>query len=162
MLKSDLHMTVFADLGPISYFPVPDATALRAVGWLGRGHEFPVAPADRHFFDKLCLLLVAPFEPLTSFGSHRCDLCQFSGGPGTLRNGDAVVQMGASNLFVPGRGVVYVAPSLIAHYIDAHGYRPPDEFVEAVLQCPDPRSMDYKRLLLASGGRGLVRPSRAR
>ncbi len=34
------------------------------------------------------------------------------------------------------RPLVYVAPELIVHYIEAHGYRPPDEFIQAVLRCP--------------------------
>ena len=126
------------------------------VGWLAHGHTFHTGAVPREFFDKLCLLLVSPFQPIATAGHARCDLCQFSGGPGVLQNGDAVVHMGASNLFVPGAGIVYVAPSLIAHYIDAHSYRPPDEFVEAVLRCPETHSMEYKRLLLANGGRAFV------
>jgi hypothetical protein len=27
----------------------------------------------------------------------------------------------------------YAAPTLIVHYVAAHGYRPPDEFVDAVM-----------------------------
>lgn len=32
-----------------------------------------------------------------------------------------------------GRGVGYAAPELIAHYVEAHDYLPPTEFIEAVL-----------------------------
>ncbi|WP_242393232.1 DUF7919 family protein [Anaeromyxobacter oryzisoli] len=154
-------MIAFADLGPIEYFLVGDPSALRAVGWLARGQPFRTGAVGREFFDKLCVLLVSPFQPIATAGVARCDLCQFSGGPDVIHDGDVVVQMGASNLFVPGSGVLYVAPSLIAHYIDAHDYRPPDEFVEAVLRCPQTHSMEYKRLLLANGGSGLVAPPRA-
>ena len=40
-----------------------------------------------------------------------------------------------------GKGVVYAAPELIAHYVEDHGYLPPPEFVEAVRlsQGPKPR-----------------------
>ena len=42
--------------------------------------------------------------------------------------------VGDAEIRVPGRaGRVYSAPTLIAHYVDAHRYRPPDEFIEAVL-----------------------------
>jgi hypothetical protein len=34
---------------------------------------------------------------------------------------------------VAGDGRVYAAPSLVHHYVIAHGYRPPDEFIAAVL-----------------------------
>ncbi|MGW0731163.1 DUF7919 family protein [Streptomyces sp. NPDC002851] len=33
-----------------------------------------------------------------------------------------------------GDGRVYVAPNLVTHYIDAHSYQPPQEFIEAVLR----------------------------
>ena len=48
-----------------------------------------------------------------------------------------VVRFGANNLFVPGEGLIYVAPSMIAHYIDAHAYDPPAVFWEAVMKCPE-------------------------
>ena len=47
------------------------------------------------------------------------------------------------------------------HYIDAHHYKPPDIFIEATMACPEMRSMDYFRMLLANGGRSLVRRMRA-
>jgi hypothetical protein len=34
---------------------------------------------------------------------------------------------------VTGGGMVYAAPSLVHHYVAAHGYRPPDTFIAAVL-----------------------------
>jgi hypothetical protein len=150
-------MAAFQDLSPIDYFPVNDPSALRAVGWLARGQEFCRGEVGQNFFTKLCQLLVAPWEPLATPGFHECDLCQFSGGPQLLRCGDVVVTMGSSNLFVPGDGCIYVAPSLIAHYVDAHQYSPPEEFIRAVLRCPYTRTMEYKRLLLANGGRAFLR-----
>jgi len=35
---------------------------------------------------------------------------------------------------VDGHGVNYAAPTLIVHYIENHKYRPPDEFIEAVIR----------------------------
>jgi hypothetical protein len=51
--------------------------------------------------------------------------------------------MGIYNLWVPGNDVIYVAPELILHYIQEHRYRPPDEFISAVLRCPDPKTQQY-------------------
>jgi hypothetical protein len=79
-------------------------------------------------------------------GMHQCDLCRFT-----------AEARGARNLFVPGDGVIFVCPELILHYVNAHGYAPHDEFCSAVLKCPDTRTMEYRRLLLASGGRCLLR-----
>lgn len=39
--------------------------------------------------------------------------------------------------------MVYVAPELILHYIEAHLYKPPDEFINAVLRSPDQNSSAY-------------------
>ena len=47
--------------------------------------------------------------------------------------------------------MIYVAPELIAHYIDAHEYRPPDEFVESVLKCPRMSTKEYFKALRRSG-----------
>jgi hypothetical protein len=44
----------------------------------------------------------------------------------------------------------------MAHYVDAHHYLPPKEFVQAVLRCPPTDTMEYTRLLLANGGRTLL------
>jgi hypothetical protein len=149
-------MAVFPDLGPINYFPVSDARSLRAVGWLGRGQEFRLGEVSREFFTQLCRLLVSPWEPFATRGFHACSLCQFTDGPRQLQFAGMTVTMGCSNLFVPSDGCIYVAPSLIAHYVDAHHYSPPEEFVRHVLRCPETRTMEYKRLLLANGGRALL------
>lgn len=149
-------MTTYADLGPIDYFALADSSSLRAVGWLGPEAEFPRGQVPQVFFGKLCALLAEPWEPVASAGFHQCELCQFAGGPRSMQFDGMTIQVGASNLFVPGEGCIYVAPSLVAHYIDAHRYRPPEEFVQAVLRCPPTRSMEFKRLLLASGGRSLL------
>jgi hypothetical protein len=51
--------------------------------------------------------------------------------------------VGCTNLFVPGDGVVYVAPSMIVHYLDAHRYQPPAAFLAAVDACPPMGSAAY-------------------
>jgi hypothetical protein len=92
------------------------------------------------------------------FGYHFCDLC-VAGGYVRLptvvsRSRDAAGNIveeliasrepkGTVNLFVPGRKSVIVAPVLIEHYIDAHGYMPPAEFCEAVLECPPMGTDEY-------------------
>jgi hypothetical protein len=42
--------------------------------------------------------------------------------------------LGDAEVRVTGRdGKVYAAPNLLYHYIEKHGYKPPDEFVEALM-----------------------------
>jgi len=40
-----------------------------------------------------------------------------------------------------------VAPALVIHYVEAHGYTPPDAFVQAVLACPPQGSREYFALM---------------
>lgn len=62
------------------------------------------------------------------------------------------VQIGSASLLVPNQaGKIFVTPSLVAHYIDAHGYVPPEEFQRAVLECPPMGSLSYRRALLERG-----------
>jgi hypothetical protein len=51
--------------------------------------------------------------------------------------------MGITNVFVPGEGVVYVAPSLVLHYMDSHEYALPESFVAAVRACPPMGTAKY-------------------
>jgi hypothetical protein len=50
--------------------------------------------------------------------------------------GTIQIDVGASNLFIPGSAQTYIVPSMIFHYITRHQYRPPDDFCEAVLRSP--------------------------
>jgi len=144
-------MSYFPDLSP---YGRPE---LIAVGWLEAGKPFSQGDVSEGFFDKLTELLVDPWEPAISCGLHRCQFCRFSGGPGGFRYKDRDIILGASNLYVPDRGKLLVAPSLILHYIDAHGYSPPKEFQDAVLRCPRMRSMDYLKALLQNAPKGFVK-----
>ena len=112
------------------------------------GNDFPVGTVPEAFYRRLTELLRDPWQPFAAAGMHQCSLCQFDGATGT------------ANVFVPFNGRILVAPELILHYINCHNYCPPEEFVDAVLECPDTRSMDYKRKLIANGGRPLLRAKR--
>jgi len=133
-------MPWYRDLEPADLVP-----GALAVGWLGREHTFSTGTTREEVFRRLRQLFVDPFQPLVTAGSHGCTLCQFE-----------PERRGTANLFVPGQGVIYVCPELILHYINAHRYAPPPEFCEAVLKCPDTRTMEYKKLFLANGGRSLL------
>jgi hypothetical protein len=153
-------MSHFEDL---AVWPLAGRTidSLRAVGWLERGHSYPQGEVTERFFERLLQLLVQPWQPATAAGRHTCSLCRFSGGPGHVTFRGVTITMGASNVFVPGDGVIYVAPSLVAHYVDSHEYSPPAEFVEAVLRCPPMRSMPYLRAIKAIGGNDLTNAAKA-
>ena len=138
-------MTWYADLSECAYFPAVRSSKLRAVGWLARGEDYPMGTPEPQVYERLCELLADPWQPFATMGWHDCDLCRFE-----------PEARGFKNLFVPGNESLYVCPELIRHYINTHGYCPPEEFCAAVLKCPDTRTMEYKRLFLANGGRGLA------
>ena len=91
-------------------------------------------------------------------GHHECELCPvqadrletFDERHRIERDG-LVVDFGATNLFVPGEGCVYVAPSMIVHYVDSHNYEPPTAFWQAVMKCPEMGSEAYKEALVVNG-----------
>jgi hypothetical protein len=141
-------MSYSEDLYPCNYFGFTDPRLI-GVGWLDPSHSFRQAAVDKAHYEALGMLAANPWQPFVSAGRHRCQFCRFSGGPATIRIGDVDVAVGASNVFVPSSHVVYVAPSQIVHYIDAHEYSPPDEFMNAVLSCPPMRSTEYLRMLMA-------------
>jgi hypothetical protein len=149
-------MAFFADLSPCTYFPITPVDRLLAVGWLDRDRSYRRASVDETVFARLCELLHDPWQPFVTPGAHDCPFCRFTGGPAQLNYRDSTVQLGANNLFVSGDGVLLVAPSLILHYIDAHEYAPPEQFCQAVLNCPPMRSMAYWKAIREHGPPGLV------
>jgi hypothetical protein len=130
---------------PCTYFPAA-AEHILAVGWLEASSPFSIGNTPANVFNRLKELTRDPWQPFVFMGIHSCDLCQFEG-----------EKAGAANVFIPHQSKIYVCPELITHYINAHSYRPPDEFCDAVLACPDMRSMEYKRLLIACKGEVLWR-----
>jgi len=129
------------DLSPFADFGPDCAACLGAVGWLERGRQFPTGAVDPAVYARLVELLRHPWEPAITVGFHACDLCLYDGPPGKR------------NLYVPADARVFVCPELVAHYMNAHAYRPPDEFCAAVLDCPEMRSSTYLKALL-----GVARP----
>jgi len=140
-------MTYYPDPSACDYFGSIDVP-LVAIGWLENGRPVPTGEVPEQVFEQLRELLRDPWGPVP-FGWHDCDLCVYRYGRsklGTFRN-----TMGSKNVFVPGDAKIYVAPELILHYIDQHGYAPPSEFQQAVLDCPTMRSIEYLRAISELG-----------
>ena len=160
-------MTFFADLSPCSYFGDEYTENLRAVGWLHYKKPYKQGKVSKAVFNRLCRLLQNPWEPGCFLGFHVCQFCRPSGfrfwkGLGGYRQfrdygikhiHRKIKRTSTRNLFVPGDGFIYVSPEAITHYIYAHGYRPPEEFCRAVLECPEMRSTEYHKAVLENGGR---------
>jgi hypothetical protein len=133
-------MAYFDDLASCTYFRSDKTLSpLLAVGWLEQGREFPTGEVPIRLLPRLIA-----FRKSTKFPWPYCYVgCQF------CWCGDT--RMFSRNLFIPGNGVVYASPEGILHYIAAHSYRPPDQFIEAVLAAPDIESPEYAAALRAGG-----------
>lgn len=126
----------------------------RAVGWLDSENDFPTRSCANRILRAASRV---PNRSVAAGSSSRtlypCPFCRFTGGPSQLSFGRHVIQLGSRRtvLVIPSEQEIFAAPSMVAHYIDAHDYSPPQPFVEAVLKCPAMRSMPYLRLLRAHG-----------
>jgi len=113
---------------------------LLAIGWLEHPYEFAKGEVPNGLASKLQEMAARAraFYPHYYFlGIHTCSLCvaTASVSPGPIWSQE--------NIFVPGRSVVYVSPGGVDHYIEVHSYRPPQEYVDAVLLSPAYGSGEY-------------------
>ncbi len=141
----------FADLTPYTacYLDWPPPQHALNVGWLSCEHPFTAGEVSDSFVRTLRRLISSPVFVLlySEMGFHECEFCPPPGAgetvgawllgtpaPGSNMRG----VMGNGELWVPSAGsVVYVAPVLVAHYVEVHSYLPPQEFMDAVLAFRD-------------------------
>jgi len=131
--------------GSTTALPPTDYAGLVAIGWLETGHKYSQGEVSEEFYRRLLELLKHPWMPCALLGMHGCDLCPFQEVEmeGEMFRDTRGSPSGNLNLFIPGRGCIYAAPELIKHYIPDHKYAPPEEFCQAVLDCPAMNSDDY-------------------
>ncbi len=128
-------MTYFEDLSPYIYHSAGADKNVVNIGWLSIENKFPTGMVDKEILDKLKILVAGPINLFR--GSHDCEFCppriyEKVGGqlvgktvhdcPG----GNGEVRVKSNN------GIIYVAPTLIFHYIEVHNYLPPEEFLNAI------------------------------
>ena len=121
----------FKDLTPYEFYLSFKLTDVLNVGWLTSDSCFEKRAPSRFLVDKLTNILLSddPHEfrvnPIRCV--HSCNLCgahEFS-----------TPFIGSCELWIPAgvTGGYFAAPSLIIHYIEAHHYRPPEDFDESVI-----------------------------
>jgi len=127
----------FPDLTPYEYGQTEPQPNLLNVGWLSAAQVFPVGIPDERLVHALGRLIASPTNLYR--GLHLCEFCPdpptivSPGGirmldppSGTTGNGEIRVASAA--------GITYVAPVLVLHYVVAHGYLPPQEFIDAAIE----------------------------
>ncbi|MHB1910619.1 MAG: DUF7919 family protein [Acidimicrobiales bacterium] len=124
-------MTYFADLTPYSYGSDLADGAVN-IGWLSPPHEFPIGVVPDSTVAEI--LRAVRRQPVNRMrGWHRCQLCENPPYPARMEVDGEIVTLGDAEIRVHDtEGMVYAAPSLVAHYIAEHRYLPPLGFIEAV------------------------------
>ena len=136
-------MTWYSDLGPICMAGHGDD--VRAIGWLSRSQPYPTGTRSVAFIEKLQSHVSSASQPFSIMGFHECDLDRSDVSSGSGLHQEPVREH--RNLFVPTVDCVYIAPAMVLHYVTKHRYRPPDEFIVALEQCPPQGSPDFIALM---------------
>jgi hypothetical protein len=119
--------------------------SLKSVGYLSRKHDYPTGETSDEVFARLVSLVKRPLGCWA--GEHLCDLGYCGSNrpqPEFKWQGMKIPRSCSTDILVPDKTVIYVAPALILHYIRAHRYLPPACFIGAVLVCPEPGSDEYR------------------
>ena len=111
-------MTRIEDLAPDTYSDeLHVGFDVRSVGWLGR--DVPrTGRVPAVLVEALQHYRSAAFHDDGDLGSHVCEICGSKAGRGEF--------------WIEWADIRYVLPTLVTHYIDAHDYLPPDEFLAAL------------------------------
>jgi len=101
------------------------------VGWLEPPHHYQTGPLAPHLLEKLKLLVTHEVNVMR--GSHQCPICRkdwmhidVAGCRYLLGHGEIWIPDGANP------SLVYAAPTLVVHYVEAHSYLPPAAFLESL------------------------------
>jgi hypothetical protein len=146
-------MTYYKDLTDYAYFarheplrPMP-----RNIGWLSIDMPYDKGDTSQEFKDRLLEFCRDEFIVHIARGFHACEFCNLSDWYSTQSNayGEQAhwASIGDGEIRVLGKTAVYAAPALVYHYVVEHGYKPPDEFVDAVLSGARPGSEEHLALL---------------
>ena len=134
-------MTYFSDYSPYAYHSSDPGVV--HVGWLDGIHRYSKGTVDARLIEKMKLLASNPVQLYR--GVHICELCAEP--PDLIRTklpNRVVLDPNCSysrwsdqrssngEIRVSGAGIVFAAPVLIVHYIEARSYFPPAEFPKAV------------------------------
>jgi hypothetical protein len=129
MMDVGAHVTWFADLTPYTYLRTePTNPPTLNVGWLAHGRDFAKGNVPQRFVTRIQELCKYARTQQTR-GLHPCELC-----PDEIPWDDSSRLSSAEIRAVGDDGTRYAAPTLILHYVTAHGYAPPEAFIAALLR----------------------------
>ena len=121
----------------VSYDYYPGGPEALAIGWLDASQAFATGICPRDVRDRLDELSREPVRLMR--GYHYCQFCWDTAPRPTHLKPDLRLMEephvargnGEIRITAP-HGTNYVAPALVVHYLDEHGYLPPLAFIAAV------------------------------
>ena len=143
----------YPDLSPYTYFARSEPEGLKPlnVGWLG--HKCPRGETSPEFKSRLFQFCLDDTIVQLARGFHNCTFCHMSLdrwlSSAESRYGPRAhcASIGNGEIRVIGPKALYAAPALVYHYVVEHRYKPPDEFIQAVLTGPAPGSPEHLDLI---------------
>jgi len=142
-------MTYFQDLTLYSYLGSDQDAAIATlnVGWLDSSMPHEQGITLDEFKEKLLFFCCPEFVVHQCCGYHQCQFCDNPPFSVQAHSGDKEIWLGNGEIRAIGKTAIYAAPTLIYHYVVVHNYQPPAEFVEAVLNGPQPGSNTHRALI---------------
>lgn len=130
-------MTYFPDLAPYEGYTTTErrfcGLPTLLVGWLDQPYPIPTGPVPAGFAQRLFAFCTWDKLLNCTGGHHDCAYCNVTYSQHLERVNSP---LGNGEIRVLGDGVAYAAPSLVCHYVTAHDYLPPPDFVAAVMEGP--------------------------
>jgi hypothetical protein len=128
-------MTYITDGEEYTYRSLPEGVQGVAVGWLDDSHGFSTGQPDTGFVEALADACRAQLRAITR-GWMVGTICWSAGHsayPTTALIGGEERALGSAEIWVVREdGVWLCAPNMILHYVTAHSYLPPADFVSAL------------------------------
>lgn len=143
------HTNRYEDLTPYTDCPCDELLGFDplAIGWLNRKRPFTTGKIPDGFLEKLVLFCL-PENTVCPLPRQRpCTLANHPV-PAINHNGREI-PLGTAEIRVIGEEEIYAASTLIYHYIKDHNYLPPQEFIDALLNGPQPGSSEFRALIRA-------------
>jgi hypothetical protein len=128
-------VTYFEDESQYSYIHDEDEFGVLNIGWLDASQDYNRGSVSSDFIERLEALCA--LGTCRTRGWHACNLCPPDAPYPAMvdSNSGNRYPVGDAEIRVPGRGgITYAAPTMMVHYVKDHGYRPPEEFIDVVLE----------------------------
>ncbi|WKX12149.1 hypothetical protein [Streptomyces sp. NL15-2K] len=133
-----VKLTHYEDLSPYRYVreSIPAGVSAVNVGWLEPDKGYNQGNVSAGFIDSLALIVRGNLQ-MKMRGWHSCQLPHVGYAepyPTTVYVAGKKVSLGGAEVRVVSKsGEWMIAPDLVFHYVAAHSYEPPADFIDAVM-----------------------------